>query len=607
VEQLAGLQQAFELEGHTTKTASYLRSQNSRSQLNLSSSGAPNNATSGPQLASPAGAPIGLSRMQADHNQQHRFSDHEAYLKSGGSGGSGGGSGTGGASAGGGLASALAQMQPQAGASGRGAASRPSSRQSFQAPTSINITAPSPMGSVRDMSGRVSADSQASLETQLYAGGQQQLQQGGRRQQAAGRELADLVGQMSVGQPGGAATVAPQEHHQSVAGWPIVQQAQLEGGGAASSGASSEPELQTKTGGAANNDKSHSQLIDELLRTINDDSFNEYIDFNNKLAAATRTQSQQAAHTGPALEGLGQGGEQQQRPRSAIEALGHEPLGLPLASRSQAVSPSGRPRTLNLASMPAGQARSAAGRSSVCLASSSSNYQTHQQQQQQQQGSTLDNVIRRMSTNLVQNITSKIGSTSLAAAASSSNLVQSSGAIHAYGKQANSDLANTNQNAHLRREKSSNSAMGAQASLCGSSVTSGAAAAGQTGYTNSLYVDNQVPARRHSDNTINVPRIQVALSSPQASGSRTNLNQKASVSASKLATKWKTTAKSNQREASDKLSPNLGGALSYMRRHSSGNTTDKNSTNHSDQNVSNGLGAQLLNVSPFKVSLVLSF
>jgi hypothetical protein len=124
-----------------------------------------------------------------------------------------------------------------------------------------------------------------------------------------------------------------------------------------------------------------------------------------------------------------------------------------------------------------------------------------------------------------------------------------------------------------------------------------------------LYVDNQIPARRHSDNTINVPRIQVALSSPSSSGSRTNLNQRASLSASKLATKWKLTAKTNQREASDKLSPNLGGALGYIRRHSSGNTQGGNEKasggqhHHHDQGQSNGLGAQLLNASPFKVSV----
>ena len=180
-----------------------------------------------------------------------------------------------------------------------------------------------------------------------------------------------------------------------------------------------------------------------------------------------------------------------------------------------------------------------------------------------------------MSTNLVQNF-NKMSSSTLG------------------GQQpGNSDSAGNQQyETSLRREKSSTSTYTAN---------------------NSLYVDNQIPARRHSDNTINVPRIQVALSSPQSACSRTNLNQRAAVSASKLANKWKLSAKTNQREATDKLSPNLSGALSYMRRHSSGNTTNNNNnansnsgnSNQSEQNQSNGHVSNLLNLnaSPFKVSI----
>lgn len=509
----------------------------SRSQLNLSGGGAPAN-----QGAASPSSPV--SRMNhPHHNQQHRYSDHEAYL--------------------------LDQSAQEAGGRASAAsASRPSSRQQhFQLPTSINITAPSPMGSVRDMSSRSSADSHL-IESQLMfspankqASGQQQTTRKQQQQQQQDeRNLANMASQLSLGQMGAATTTAPgsranQADRSGQHGALVPQEA--------SSDAANDKDEQQQEEGKSVDDKSRSQLIDELLRSINDESFNEYIDFNNKLAAATRAQSQQASGQSEQLF------DQRQRPRSAMDGQQQQ-----TSPRNQATSPSGRPRTLNLASTAQSAStaalRSAAGRSSMCITSS--------QPQQQQQGSTFDNVLRRMSTNLVQNFASKMNSSTLGATNIANDPSTATTATQiTYTRGCSPGATNSSDN-NLRREKSSTST-----------------------YANSLYVDNQVPARRHSDNTINVPRIQVALSSPQASGSRTNLNQRASVSASKLANKWKTTAKTNQREAGDKLSPNLGGALSYMRRHSSGNTTDKNN-NQSDQNQSNGLGAQLLNVSPFKVS-----
>lgn len=257
--------------------------------------------------------------------------------------------------------------------------------------------------------------------------------------------------------------------------------------------------------------KSRSELIDELLKTINDDSFNDLVDFNNKVTAQTSSSSRQLTAAQLANSN---------RPKSAIDSSASNYS----SQNRQSSSSTTRPSSLAL-------------------------NQNQQNQRVSATPSTFDNVIRRMSTNFVQNF-NKISATNL------------NSQDHQQQQEPNSSL---------RREKSST-------------------------YNNNLYVDNQVPARRHSDNTINIPRIQVALSSPQTARP-VGLNQRASVSASKLANKWKLSAKTNKREASDKLSPNLSSIGGYIRRHSSGNTTGN------DQTQSNGQTANLLiNSSPFKVS-----
>ena len=529
----------------------------------------------------------GLARV-GQPMPRHRLSDHEAYL-------------------------AEARATPLA--SGRNsnasslasvASSRPASRQQqqpgFRLPTAINITAPSPMGSVRDVARLESPSAQVAPGSHS----QQANPSSGSNQDELAARLANQLN--------------------------LAHQLEYQSSSAATMADGQQQDEQGAPGPA--DDKSRSQLIDELLRSINDDSFNEYIDFNNKLVAASRTQSQagpnQASSGGGQFEpGQSANSEQvqfeqmQPRPRSAMDATQANRAGASGASaRGQAASAgSARPRTLNLASPadspnPSGLLRSSAGRSSVCIASASasssssvsvSQYQNNNHHHHQQSSSTFDNVIRRMSTNLVQNFAQKMSSNTQL-----SSLANEQGQISVTSTSAttNSTTFNNNNNTNLldmhqlqqtncRQSLSANSSNQNLRREKSSASTSTAYAA------NSLYVDNQVPARRHSDNTINVPRIQVALSSPQAGGSRTNLNQRASASASRLANKWKTSAKTtnNQKgEACDKLSPNLGGALSYMRRHSSGNTTDKGNQNN-DSGQSNGLGAQLLNVSPFKVSL----
>ena len=364
-------------------------------------------------------------------------------------------------------------------------------------PTKISITAPSPRGSVREVN-RVVADSQ-SASSQLAS---RRLQQQQQRQED---QMIERASELSL------SSLDRDEGEDSNSGSGTLYQVGCE------------PDQAVDVAG----DKSRSQLIDELLRTINDDSFNDLVDLNNKYSA------QASGILQPSASQLANAN----RPKSAIdgsqaqrESGNNFPVGRQLPQQPRQQGGAG-PRTLSGA--------------------------PKQQQQQQQQpnpssagSSTFDNVIRRMSTNFVQN----------------------------FNKMSTSTLANVEQQelVGVRREKSSTN-------------------------TNSLYVDNQVPTRRHSDNTINVPRIQVALSSPQTYNSRPNLNHRASVSASKLANKWKLTAKTNRREASDRLSPNLGGALGYMRRHSSGNTTG-NEQGHSNSQAS----SSLFNTSPFKVSKLIA-
>lgn len=383
-------------------------------------------------------------------------------------------------------------------------------------PTKISITAPSPRGSMREVN-RNSNDSQI-LEAQMYTGRRQQQQQQ-QQQQYDEQMMVDRTSELSL--TGGSsrfdATTEGGEDNND-----LQDNYQADG-------------QESKRPKSAGSEKSRSQLIDELLRTINDDSFNDFVDFNNKFAASSSAGNSSQQFTAAQLANSN-------RPKSALD----------------------------------GASSSSAARQQQQSSSYSSSARQQQQQQQQPSGSrpsslaldakrasrsgatpsAFDNVIRRMSTNFVQGF-NKMGSNLSNPDNNQSNLLQ---------QQAAADTS-------LRREKSST-------------------------YANSLYVDNQVPARRHSDNTINIPRIQVALSSPQQPRPG-GLNQRASVSASKLANKWKLSAKSNQREASDKLSPSLGGALGYMRRHSSGNTTGGN-----EQSQSNGQTSHLLlNTSPFKVSL----
>lgn len=503
--------------------------------------------------------------------------------------------------------------------------SRPASRQQlYNLPTLINVTAPSPMGSVRDVSRQqlASPSDEPQLFTTIGGGG------GGGTGSGAGStsrcsspskrhshqdvlaydQLIGKTGQMSLGPSPGSSRrsiascvpepTQPTSHHQRTrvahrhcdSSDDLLTMGSLRQDLPTSrqhdEGDEEQGQLQQQQQQAPHDDESRSKLIDELLKTINDDSFNEFIDFNNKLIASTTGSTssqpdQMDSNSGGQLADL----VNASRPKSALGGAD----GAARYSSSGAATGSSRapPRTLNASLQAASNNinnKSSGGRSpgqargSICVTSSN-----------QQQPSTFDNVIRRMSTNFVQNF-NKMSSGTLGAGSANDGGCNTG---------ASADMSSSG----LRREKSS-------------------AAAATTTYSNSLYVDTQVPARRHSDNTINVPRIQVGLSSPSSSGSRTNLNQRASLSASKLATKWKMNAKTSQRESSDKLSPNLGGALGYIRRHSSGNTqgggnekggsggggggsgSGSNSSGNHDQGQSNGLGAQLLNAaSPFKVSV----
>lgn len=439
----------------------------------------------------------------------HRFSDYEGY-------------------------DSVSQQRP---------ASRSSSRQ-INLPTSINITAPSPMGSVREVN-RTTADLQSVEFPQLMSA-------------ASSSSKLNQHQRYSVSQlaAGSASAIAPTNRRQDDQMFDMASQLSLNNQNQNSQSSSgtkryedeSELEHQHQQNEHRQHDeKSRSQLIDELLRTINDDSFNEFIDFNNKFVASKMA----AGHVPSAMELANSN-----RPKSAMDggqSQSRYNSGLPSTSQTSAATTSRPQQQSQQQQQQQQQVSSASTSTSANQRPRTLNLGSNQQQQPSR--TTFDNVIRRMSTNFVQNLNKMSAST-----LGTNTVATGSG--------------DNNQDSSLRREKSSTSS-----------------------YSNSLYVDNQVPARRHSDNTINVPRIQVALSSPQASNSRTNLNQRATVSASKLANKWKLTAKTNQREAGDKLSPNLGGALSYMRRHSSGNT------NNNEQNQSNGHGSHLLlNASPFKVS-----
>lgn len=396
--------------------------------------------------------------------------------------------------------------------------------------TKISITAPSPMGSMREVN-RGSADSHT-ISNQLIYNNNNRC----RRQEDF--QLIERTSELSLNNYD---QQSNNKQHRE-----IFREEQTDYYGSASSVGASTTGISSRRNGSADainydmqhlsttdpagataedNVKSRSQLIDELLKTINDDSFNDIVDFNNKISQ-----------------------QQEMRPKSAIDGSQQQRFS-PNTSANQLANSPGRQTGLTSSSMNRPNS----------LALGNNNIMPNQQQQNRSitnNPSTFDNVFRRMSTNIVQNFNKMSG------------LDQTTTTTI--------NIPNDSNAAGLRREKSSN--------MC----------------ANSLYVDNQIPARRHSDNTINVPRIQVALSSPQAShGSRSNLNQRASVSASKLANKWKLSAKTNQRESSDKLSPNLSSALGYMRRHSSGNTTgsEKNeSNNHQTSNL-------LFSTSPFKVSL----
>lgn len=342
-------------------------------------------------------------------------------------------------------------------------------RHSSQQPTRISITAPSPMGSMKDVNRASMRSQQVDLSGQFQSNVDDQLIERTRdlRLEAdQSDEVNDLVDTQS---PQADATAAPA----------VKEEQERE------------------------QDKSRSQLIDELLSRINDDSFNDIVDLNNKFASIKEQSTIRA------------------RPKSAMDGM--QASSSQRAQQYQPRSSGGSQRPRKSVAAPG---RTASG---------------------QQQGSTFDNVIRRMSTNIVQNF-NRMSATTLGA---------------------------TDQQDHI--ESSSRR--------------------GIANYANSLYVENQVPTRRHSDNTINIPKIQVGHSSPQSQGSRSSLNQRGSSSVTKLANKWKMSAKTNQKESSDKLSPTLNSALGYMRRHSSGNTTDK------DQNQSNGHSSNLLfSASPFKVS-----
>lgn len=363
--------------------------------------------------------------------------------------------------------------------------------------TKISITAPSPMGSVRDVN-RLSSSTiglDSSSDTRPEQGASSSGFSKRHQLHDLESELVERTSQLTLA-----------DHHQ--------QQLNLIDDELSASSFQKDQDEDPQEILDRDGERSRSQLIDELLKTINDDSFNNFVDLNNKYAAKSATCSPNSSPLPGSTAGAPGSSP---RPKSAMDSVYAD------KHHGSQQSSSSRQRALGV-----GQAN---------------------QKHPQQSASAFDNVIRRMSTNLVQN----------------------------FNKMSTSTLLNTEHQDSSARDRGSSHS-----------------------YTNSLYVDNQVPVRRHSDNTINIPRIQVALSSPQTSGSRSTLNQRASVSASKLANKWKLTAKTNQRESTDKLSPNIGGALGYMRRHSSGNTTGNN-----NQGQSNGPGTNLLfNSSPFKVSLV---
>lgn len=453
--------------------------------------------------------------------------------------------------------------------------SRPPSRQ-INLPTSINIVAPSPMGSLRDVSHRTSVDSShSSLQQTPNFSPSSSSTKLNQHQQHHQRYSISQIGAV-----GSTSRQRLQDDYQNQISSQMAQQLNLNSSSyhqqSSSSSSLDNNNHQLQANQKHTDDKSRSQLIDELLKTINDDSFNDFIDFNNKYTAAKAGASGRSSASGAdqlsAVELANSN-----RPKSAIDG------GAQLRSTSggsQLIGPSGsqqqqqqhRPRTLNLNSNNDDNGNN--------YNNCNNNNNNNNSGQPNNNRTTFDNVIRRMSTNFVQNF-NKMSATTLGANSNTSGVTITTGDQQ--------DLLSSSSN--LRRERSSTSTANNQ--------------------TNSLYVDNQIPARRHSDNTINVPRIQVGLSSPQASGSRINLNQRATASASKIANKWKLSAKTNQREASDKLSPNLGGALSYMRRHSSGNTNNSNSASNSNHQHHNhnkndqshqSNGHHLLpNSSPFRV------
>lgn len=410
----------------------------------------------------------------------------------------------------------------------------PSSRHLPQT-TKISITAPSPRGSIREVN-RASNESQT-LEPQMFA--LRRHHHHHQQQQLDEQTIIDRTSELSLGASSKSSN--QDDHHRSR----LLDQDNFDqdnnNGGANHLGDAGDHEHSDDLDHHHNNrvkgpgsDKSRSQLIDELLRTINDDSFNDFVDFNNKFSAQTSGGNNSAHHQLTAAQLANSN-----RPKSAIDGIMTSPSSSSQRQQQQ-------------------QQQQASGSrpSSLALDANKQHRQYQSSHRASATPSTFDNMFRRMSTNFVQGF-NKMGS----------NLSGSENQQQQQQQQQNTQQDNNG----LRREKSST-------------------------YANNLYVDNQVPARRHSDNTINIPRIQVALSSPQTP--RPGLNQRASVSASKIANKWKLTAKTNQREASDKLSPSLGGALGYMRRHSSGNTTGN------EQSQSNGQTSHLLlNTSPFKVSL----
>lgn len=419
------------------------------------------------------------------------------------------------------------------------------SRYLQQTPTKISITAPSPMGSVRDMSALISANqqepsSQAARQAARYS-------QPMGASSSAEAQMIERMNELSMSGPGydSLGDLNPTEHNNNN----HISNQRHHRSASVLLGQSNEHQDQRSAQAVGEEkEQSRSQLIDELLKTINDDSFNDLVDFNNKFAAQTsgnnaNSNSSQQLLTAAQLANAN-------RPKSAMDstqivasnsgASNYASGSSSLLYKQQNSSNSGP--TTNRGQQTSGHTSNSARTSSMALGPGN--------QTNTPLPSTFDNVIRRMSTNFVQN----------------------------FNKMSNSTLANfePHDSSNLRREKSSQQ---------------------QHQPTNSLYVDNQVPTRRHSDNTINIPRIQVAPSSP--AGSRAcGLNQRASVSASKLANKWKLTAKGGKKESSDKLSPNLSGALGYMRRHSSGNTTGNDRSGQSNGQASNSL----LNASPFKVS-----